>query len=98
MPATLPAFLVFTAVLVLTPGSTTAVVVSHTLASGRAAGIRAALGAALGNLTQSVVAGAGVGTLLVGAPVARWSVQVAGAGYLVYLGSRHLVEIGRAHV
>ena len=95
MLATFPAFLAFTALLVLTPGSTTAVVVSHTLAGGRAAGIRAALGAALGNLTQSLVAGAGVGALLVGAPVARRSVQMAGAGYLAYLGLRHFVAAWR---
>ena len=95
MPETFPAFLAFTALLVVTPGSTTAVVVSHTLAGGRSAGIRVAFGAALGNITQSLVAGVGIGALLLGAPAGQRLLRLAGGAYLLYLGLRHVVSAWR---
>lgn len=52
----LGAYLSFTFILAVTPGSTTAVVVRKTLAAGRAAGFAAAAGAALGNTPQATAA------------------------------------------
>jgi threonine/homoserine/homoserine lactone efflux protein len=84
------AYLTFTAVLVLTPGSTTAVVVRNALAGGRHAGIAAAMGAALGNSTHAVAAGLGLAVLFARIPWALASVSVAGAAFLGWLGARSL--------
>ena len=58
------AFFTFTFVLVVTPGSTTAVVVRNTLEGGRRAGYLTALGAALANTTIAISCGLGLSVLV----------------------------------
>ena len=58
------AFLTFTFILVVTPGSTTAVVVRNTLEGGRRAGYATALGAAAANSTIAIACGLGLSVLL----------------------------------
>lgn len=79
-------FLSFTFVFVATPGSTTAVVVRNTLDSGRRAGVYAALGAAVANVTHATVAGLGGAALIRTWPGALDVVRLAGGGYLAWLG------------
>lgn len=86
------AYLAFTAVLVATPGATTAVVVRNTLAGGRRAGMAAALGAALGNTTHAVAAGLGLAVLVTRWPDVLAFVRIAGALYLGWLGLRSLAR------
>ncbi len=86
------AYLAFTAVLVATPGATTAVVVRNTLAGGRPAGLAAALGAAAGNATHAVAAGLGLAVLVARSPDWLAAVRVIGALYLGWLGARSLVR------
>jgi threonine/homoserine/homoserine lactone efflux protein len=64
------AYLSFTAVLVLTPGSTTAVVVRNTLMGGRIGGFAAAMGAAVGNTSHAMAAGIGLAVVFDRSPVA----------------------------
>jgi len=80
------AYLTFTFLLVVTPGSTTAVVVRNTLESGRRAGLAAALGAALANSTHATLAGVGLSILITTFPAIVEVVRVLGALYLAWLG------------
>lgn len=87
------AYLSFTAILVVTPGSTTAVVVKNTLEGGRRAGLASALGAAAANSTHALLAGLGLSVLLAHWPSAIGAVRLVGAAYLAWLG---LVSVWRA--
>jgi threonine/homoserine/homoserine lactone efflux protein len=92
------AYLAFTAVLVLTPGSTTAVIVQQTLLGGRAAGFAAALGAAVGNTTHASAAGLGLAVVFARWPGAMTALRVCGAVYLGWLGARSLCHLVRPPV
>jgi threonine/homoserine/homoserine lactone efflux protein len=93
MDPLLLSYVTVTTILVVTPGSTTAVVVRNALAGGHRAGLAAACGAALANTTHAVTAGLGLSMLLARSPGALDAVRLAGAGYLFWLGARSL---GRA--
>ena len=80
------AFFVFTFVLVVTPGSTTAVVVRNTLEGGRRAGYLTALGAALANITIAVACGLGLSMLIAVWPGSLDAIRIAGALFLAWLG------------
>lgn len=86
------AFLAVTAVFVVTPGSTTAVVVRNTLAGGHRAGLSAALGAAAANSTHASLAGLGLWVLVGRWPALLNAIRVAGAAYLAWLGLQSLVR------
>jgi threonine/homoserine/homoserine lactone efflux protein len=91
----LAAFLSFTTVLVLTPGSTTAVVVRNTLQGGARAGITAAGGAALGNASHAAAAGLGSAFLFARWPSVMTVLTLAGAGFLTWLGLRSVYNVVR---
>jgi threonine/homoserine/homoserine lactone efflux protein len=82
----LVAYVSFTTLLVVTPGSTTAVVVRNTLQGGRGAGLAAAMGAALGNSSHAALAGLGVAVLFVRWPWLPMLLRFAGGSYLAWLG------------
>lgn len=84
------AYLTFTALLVATPGSTTAVVVRNTLIGGPAAGFAVALGAAAANATHATAAGLGLALLFARWPLALTTVRIAGGCYLIWLGINSL--------
>ena len=87
------AYLTITAILVVTPGSTTAVVVRNTLEGGRRAGLATALGVALANTTHATLAGVGLSVLITTFPRIVDIVRVIGAAYLAWLG---IVSLRRA--
>jgi threonine/homoserine/homoserine lactone efflux protein len=89
----LAAYLAFTAILVLTPGATTAVVVRSTLHGGRTAGFAAATGAALGNASHAALAGLGLAVVFARWPIAMSILRLAGGCYLAWLGSRSLYRV-----
>lgn len=80
------AYLTFTFVLVVTPGSTTAVVVRNTLEGGRRAGYVTALGAGLANTTIATACGLGLSVLIAYWPGSLSAIKVAGALFLAFLG------------
>jgi threonine/homoserine/homoserine lactone efflux protein len=80
------AFFTFTFVLVVTPGSTTAVVVRNTLEGGRRAGYLTALGAALANTTIAISCGLGLSVLLSVWPGSLDAIRIGGALFLSWLG------------
>jgi threonine/homoserine/homoserine lactone efflux protein len=80
------AYLIFTFILVVTPGSTTAVVVRNTLEGGRRAGYFTALGAALANISIATACGLGLSVLIALWPGSLSAIKVAGALFLAWLG------------
>ncbi len=84
------AYLTFTAILVVTPGTTTALVVRNTLRGGRRAGLATALGAALANSTHATLAGLGLSVLLTHWPSALVAIRLFGAGFVAWLGFQSL--------
>jgi len=79
-------FFTFTFVLVVTPGSTTAVVVRNTLEGGRRAGYLTALGAALANTIIAISCGLGLSVLLAVWPGSLDAIRIGGAVFLSWLG------------
>jgi threonine/homoserine/homoserine lactone efflux protein len=84
------AFFTFTFVLVITPGSTTAVVVRNTLEGGRRAGYLTALGAALANTSIAIACGFGLSVLLSVWPGSLRAIRIGGALFLAWLGASSL--------
>ena len=70
----------------ISPGSGAVLSMSHGLAYGVRASSATIFGLQLGLLLILVIAGAGVGSLLLASDVAFAAVKVLGAGYLIYLG------------
>jgi threonine/homoserine/homoserine lactone efflux protein len=93
MDAQFIAFLSFTAILVATPGSTTAVVVRNALIGGRQAGLAAAAGAATANASHATAAGLGLAVVFSRWPLAMTLLTFAGAAYLAWLGLRSVYRV-----
>lgn len=74
----------------LTPGPDVLYIVSHTVRSGRRAGILAGLGIAAGCLVHVCGAALGVGALLAGSAAAFAALKWLGAAYLMWIGLRML--------
>jgi threonine/homoserine/homoserine lactone efflux protein len=91
--STLLTYLTFTFLLAVTPGSTTAVVVRNTLIGGRAAGLAAAAGAALGNTSHATAAGLGLAVIFARWPLALAGLRIAGAVFLAWLGARSVYRV-----
>lgn len=77
-------------VFTITPGATTAVIVSHTLAGGRRRGFTASLGANLANATQALLAIVGVSALIARWPEALSILKIGGALFLAWVGFKSL--------
>jgi threonine/homoserine/homoserine lactone efflux protein len=85
LPA-LAAFAAAAAVLSITPGLDTALVLRTSAAEGPRRALLVALGTGLGCLAWGVAAAAGLGVLLVASKTAYTVLKWAGAAYLCYLG------------
>jgi len=85
-------FITTAIVLVLTPGQDTFFIIGRSLASGRPAGIAAALGITAGSIGHTVLAALGLSALLATSPYAFMAVKFAGAAYLLYIGIRALLS------
>lgn len=88
MIGALVSFAAIAALLTVTPGVDTALVIRAAVSSGRRQAIAVALGVFCGCLVWAVAAAAGVTALLVAAPPAYAALRLAGACYLVFLGVR----------
>lgn len=80
------AFLAASCLIALSPGSGAVLSMSHGLAYGVRRTSATILGLQLGLLLVLVIAGAGVGSLLLASETAFSAVKVLGACYLIYLG------------
>lgn len=72
----------------ISPGSGAVLSMSHGLQYGVRKTHATILGLQLGLMCVFVIAGAGVGSLLVASETAFWVIKIVGAAYLVYLGLR----------
>jgi RhtB (resistance to homoserine/threonine) family protein len=86
------AFTVAAALLTITPGADTAMVLRTSTADGPRAGVATALGICLGLLVWGVAAAFGVTALLAASVLAFTALKWLGAAYLVYLGVRLLLK------
>src|SRR5262245_65570670 len=85
-------FIATAIVLILTPGQDTFFILGRSMASGRPAGIAAALGITAGSLVHTLLAALGLSALLATSPYAFMAVKFAGAAYLFYIGVRALLS------
>jgi len=84
------AFAAISALLVISPGATMAVVLETALAEGRAAALRTIAGIGLANSSLGLASALGMSLLFHQWPIAIQAIQVGGAAYLGYLGLRGL--------
>jgi threonine/homoserine/homoserine lactone efflux protein len=84
------AFAALSALLVISPGATLAVVVETALAEGRKAALLTVLGVGIANATLAMATAFGLSVLFDRWPSALHAVRFAGAAYLGYLGLRGL--------
>ncbi|MEY9904774.1 threonine/homoserine/homoserine lactone efflux protein [Catenulispora sp. MAP12-49] len=76
----------------LVPGPAVVFIVTRSVDQSRRAGMASGLGVACGNLALVIAAAFGLSALLSTSEIAYDVVRFAGAGYLVYLGVRRLLD------
>jgi threonine/homoserine/homoserine lactone efflux protein len=86
----LAVFLGVSAIIIATPGPDTALVIRNTLLGGRAAGVSAALGVAVGQMVWALATSFGIVGLLTAFHPFFTVVKFVGAAYLVFLGAQAL--------
>jgi threonine/homoserine/homoserine lactone efflux protein len=84
------AFAALSALLVISPGATLAVVVETALTEGRKAALLTVLGVGIANATLAIAAALGLSLVIHQWPAVLHAVRFAGAAYLGYLGLRGL--------
>jgi len=80
------AFLLTSAVIILTPGQDMILVMSRSISQGQKAGIITAFGVSVGLLGHTLLATLGLGALLLASEFLFDIVKFIGAGYLIYIG------------
>lgn len=76
----------------LTPGPDTVYILGRSIAHGRRAGVASALGICIGCIFHTCAAAFGLSALLATSAWAFSAVKLAGAGYLIFLGLRLLLQ------
>jgi threonine/homoserine/homoserine lactone efflux protein len=100
--STLALFALAALALLIVPGPAVIYIVTRSVDQGRAAGFASVLGVHIGTLFHIAAAALGLSALLASSALAFDAVKYVGAGYLVYLGIRKLLErdgtqaVGRA--
>src|SRR4051794_40733210 len=89
------AYLGIVAVITITPGPDTAVVLRNAMRHGWSAGVRTGVGSAVGLLIWGLAACLGVAVILAASALAFTVLKLAGAAYLGYLGVRMLWQAWR---
>jgi len=88
----LPEFLVTVYVLILIPGPSVLFVISRGVALGRRAALATVLGNETGFMLQLTLVAIGVGSLVARSDAVFNALRLIGAGYLVFLGIRKVLE------
>ncbi|MED4585034.1 LysE family translocator [Brevibacillus choshinensis] len=90
--STLSTFIIIVIGLFLIPGPAVLLTATRTVQGGRQAGIMAGLGIATGDFIHTLCAAIGLSAILMTSATAFQVVKFAGAGYLLYLGIRSMLE------
>jgi threonine/homoserine/homoserine lactone efflux protein len=90
-------FVVASLVLLVSPGPAVLYVVTRSMNRGRIAGIVSSLGLCAGNVVQLAGIALGLSAILISSEVAFNIVKFMGAGYIIYLGVRRLLEREEHH-
>ena len=85
-------FLITALVLLVTPGPAVLYIIARSVDQGRVAGVVSALGVGLGTTFHVAAAALGISALLATSASAFSVLKYLGAGYLIYLGLRKLME------
>lgn len=85
-------FLVLSWVLIITPGPDLIYVMTQGISSGKRAAFISAIGVTLGILVHTVFAALGLSIILKTSAVAFTIVKFIGAGYLIYLGIKSIMD------
>jgi threonine/homoserine/homoserine lactone efflux protein len=88
-------FVGVSALVIVTPGQDTALVIRNTLRGGRRGGVLTAAGVSTGNFAWAIATSAGLAALLVASEPAFHALRLLGAAYLVYLGLHSLYRAVR---
>jgi threonine/homoserine/homoserine lactone efflux protein len=83
-------YLIAAVVLILIPGPDSLLVLSRSLFDGRRAGWITAAGTTMGNVAHATLAAAGISAVIAASPELFYTLRLAGAGYLAWLGLRSL--------
>ncbi len=90
------AFTGIVAILTITPGVDTMLVIRNVLARGQQAGLLTALGICSGLFVHAALSGLGLSLILVRSAAAYETVKIAGACYLIFLGTRSIWQACRS--
>ena len=90
MISNLLAFFAVAAIVIVTPGPDTALTIRNTLLGGRSAGLATALGVSTGQTVWALATSFGISALLAASEPAFRALKLAGAAYLVFLGTQSL--------
>ena len=90
--ATLATFVAVVLGLFLVPGPAVLLVLTRTAQGGRRVGIATGAGIAAGDLVHTLLAAVGLSALLMTSALAFGVVKLCGAGYLLWLGVRAIME------
>lgn len=89
---TIAAFATASFILLIIPGPAVLYIVNRSVSDGRKAGLSAVAGLSLGNTVHAIAAAAGLSAVLATSAAAFNAVKWLGAGYLIYVGVRTLMQ------
>ena len=92
MPDQIGVFMLAALVLVAIPGPDVLYITARGIDQGRVGGLISACSAALGGLVLTLAAAFGLSTILESSALVFSTVKYLGAGYLIYLGVRRLIQ------
>lgn len=92
MDSQITLFLFAATALILSPGQDTLYVITRGISQGKVAGIISALGVSLGIIFHTLFAALGLSVVLQSSALAFSVVKYVGAAYLIYLGTRTLLN------
>ena len=89
-------FALLAAILTMSPGQDTVLVLRNASAAGAAAGVATTAGVCSGLFFHATLSALGVSALLVASPAAFTTLRWLGAAYVFWLGLQSLLRVGRA--